>query len=85
MGESFDMTTIEGCIGWGLCLDPPERGRLEAELARLRAIEAAERERLIAVVDVLRDAANMGMRLVDPEPTPEELRRAEALARRLGR
>jgi hypothetical protein len=34
--ESYDMTTIEGCIGWGLFQNPPERRRLEAELARLR-------------------------------------------------
>lgn len=40
---SFDMRTIEGCIGWGLFRSPPERQRLEAELRHLRAVAAAAR------------------------------------------
>jgi hypothetical protein len=38
--ESYDMTTIEGCIGWGLFRNPPERRRLEAELAEARPVVA---------------------------------------------
>jgi hypothetical protein len=49
MDESYDMTTIEGCIGWGLFQNPPERRRLAAELARLRAVEAAARD-VVALV-----------------------------------
>lgn len=71
------------------------------ELARLRAIEAAARKmltldvpdpvaRAIALAIIasgLRDLIAPGpvIRLVDPEPTAEELRRAAALAGRLGR